>query len=499
MTGRRAVATLLFVIYLPNSLACTIKTSRNVPLTEVRTTTQPNTDPIDQLVTKAGQTVRFDRRGARLEADTIRGNVRGKPYVIALADVERVSVLRKNSGLSAVGTIATVAFLAAGVLLIAVAASSCPFVYSWDGEQYVFDAEPHGGAITAGLERTDLSELEHLVATGGEYRLLLHNEMPETQYLNLAQLWVADHPVGTRAVRDESGGLRLVGASSAPIAARDQDGGDLRPTLLARDELVYEPPPASGASSPRDTIVLTFPRPQTERGILIADVATGTWGAQMVYDILALRGSSVSDWYQAIDNDPGSRRLLHEWNAREELYLLNVEVEEAGGWHTRGTLSGGGPYSAETQSLSLDLTRVTGDSVRLRVRPPKGFWAINAFALAAFHSASGLTVDTLSPTVAIDSLRGDIRPALAGFDQRRYEMPRTGDRAYLTFTAPSPRAGRVRTVFLYSGGYYRLNLPEEGNPDVAALTTITNEPDATARLAGTAYLRYLDGARNPGH
>ena len=61
-------------------------------------------------------------------------------------------------------TIGLVAAVAVGTvaIIVGVAAAtkqSCPFVYSWDGKQYVFDAEPYGGAITRGLEKDDFSTL----------------------------------------------------------------------------------------------------------------------------------------------------------------------------------------------------------------------------------------------------------------------------------------------------------------------------------------------------
>jgi hypothetical protein len=71
---------------------------------------------------------------------------------------------------------------------------SCPFVYSHDGSIYVLDGEPYGGSICEGLARTDLCELEHLLAVNGKYRLIVSNELDETQYIDELALLVIDHP-----------------------------------------------------------------------------------------------------------------------------------------------------------------------------------------------------------------------------------------------------------------------------------------------------------------
>jgi hypothetical protein len=80
--------------------------------------------------------------------------------------------------------------------VVAATKQSCPFVYSWDGSQYVFDAEPYGGAITRGLEKDDFTQLEQLREQDGLYRLKMVNEVDETQLTNLTELWVVDHLLG---------------------------------------------------------------------------------------------------------------------------------------------------------------------------------------------------------------------------------------------------------------------------------------------------------------
>ncbi len=59
---------------------------------------------------------------------------------------------------------------------------SCPFVYSFDGEEYVLDSEPCGVAVSEGLKRPDWVELSSLKEVDGKSRVLLTNELGETQY-----------------------------------------------------------------------------------------------------------------------------------------------------------------------------------------------------------------------------------------------------------------------------------------------------------------------------
>src|SRR5215470_10413722 len=192
--------------------------------------TNADREEIVGVTTKRAEDVRFDSPGGALRNGVISARVRGADYTINLADVNRLWVARVKK--SVARTVGLVAGIAAGTLLataaiIALTKQSCPFVYSWDGEKYSFDAEPYGGAITKGLERDDYSELEHLRADHGVYRLLLTNEVDETQFTNLMELWVVDAPAGTRIVADEFGNLHPLMHPQPPVAAADRSGNDL--------------------------------------------------------------------------------------------------------------------------------------------------------------------------------------------------------------------------------------------------------------------------------
>ena len=47
------------------------------------------------------------------------------------------------------------------------------------------------------MERTELSKLEYLKDVDGKYKLLVKNEVPETQYIDQMSLLVVDHQEGT--------------------------------------------------------------------------------------------------------------------------------------------------------------------------------------------------------------------------------------------------------------------------------------------------------------
>jgi hypothetical protein len=303
------------------------------------------------------------------------------------------------------------------------------------------------------------------------------------------QLIVVDHRPATRFEMDELGQLHAVTSAVAPSSARDQQGRDLTPWLRATDEKIWEPLPSSDTTaSARQEILLTFPRPRgATHANLVARAGTGIWGSHMIRELLALRGSAVRDWYASIDSSRPAQDSLRAWNLREELFVLRLDVQEADGWHTRGLLPGGGPFITESRVVPMDVSHSSGDSLRMRIRPPSGFWALNSFAISYGDEERPVAVDTIAPLTARTPDGRDLLPDLAAPDDRYYAMPTTADRALVSFRAPPPRAGTERTIFLQTRGYYRLHLDERGTPDVAALQRIAEQPDAAAHMAAVRY------------
>ena len=462
----------------------------------------PSNSRIVGVTTADGEYVAFSRDPALdesrlnlptavLQRDTLYGFVRDEPYQVALSDVERVWVTSKEiddgkTALAVIGVTAGVMLAVAGIALAT--KESCPFIYSWDGEQWVFDAEPYGGATTKGLERADFSELESLVAVDGEYRLRITNEVNETQYTNLLELWAVHHPMGTRVVADEFGALYTLREPVSLSSAVDASGKDLLPWLEATDGRVWEHDAVRTATGDlRQDLVLTFPKPEdATEARLIANVATGAWGSHMIRELYEMRGTGLEAFYETIDTSPQAREDLFLWNLREELFTLQLRVEEPTGWEVRGLLPGGGPFISEDRVVPLDISRVEGDEVRIRIRPPVGFWGLNSFQMD-FGPNESVQVEKLALNMARTSDGEDVLPSLRAVDDAYYTMPETGNSAELSFPAVDPPEGMEQTLMLSTQGYYRLHLRADQAPDMTAIREIETVPGAPVLKAVESY------------
>ena len=106
---------------------------------------------------------------------------------------------------------------------LAVADNSTDDFYSYDGEKFIFDAEPLGGATTRGLQRSELSKLESIKEVDGKYKIMVRNEVEETQYLDELSLYVVDHSPEYEIYPDISCNIHSVKNLEPPLFAEDEN------------------------------------------------------------------------------------------------------------------------------------------------------------------------------------------------------------------------------------------------------------------------------------
>jgi hypothetical protein len=338
--------------------------------------------------------------------------------------------------------------------------------------------------VARGLQREDYSELPHLQAHNGTYRVLVNDELAETDYTDSLELLSVDHRTGTSVGIDDSGKVYSLNALQVPLSARDESGADLLPWLASNDRRIWETPPASTPGGQlRHEIQLMFSKPaDAVTAKLLVHAGTGEWGLRMLNTLFELYGQDLESKLASLDSNPGDAQALKLWSATEDLYALKVWVEEPTGWQMRGIVPGGGMGA---RVVPLDVSRVKGDQVHIRLQPPAGFWAINSLAID-YGPGQSLNVNRVAPQSALTSAGKDVLPELQATDGRYYRAVK-GDSNSIAFAAPPVRPGMSRTVFLHSNGYYRPDIRARGPADHATLSRIFQTRDGLARFAAERY------------
>jgi hypothetical protein len=468
---------------------------------------QQSDEKIVKVVMNDGTVYEFPQRsnyeygdrpeGARLVGNTIIGKLKdGTEKTLALDDVRMIYIKKFNAVKTILYTIGCTVVIGGIIVVIVLATKeSCPFIYSYDGTKYVFDGEPYGGSVCEALERTDYCRLDSIKPVDGQYRLKLTNEVDETQYTDELKLWVVDTPVDVFPVPDAQGHLYTIAKPLPPLSATDRQGTDITRWIAVNDERYWEHDlrtlDSNATSDLRDTLTMQFARSDhSANGKLVVNISNTLWASQMLKRDLELWGSEVNSWYTQL-KEPTIRSLFDAWHQREEVFRLQVRVLEGDTWMVRGEILGGGPFVTEERIVPLDLSRVGGDTVQIRLTPPVGFWQMNSIAID-YSAEASYEFQEISAATITDQQGKDLRAALDSIDHVYYTQPQIGDAADLFYPAPPMKPGTQRTIFTKASGYYDIHLKASGPVQYEQRNKIAYEPGYFVKYSLQEYFRWRE-------
>jgi hypothetical protein len=456
---------------------------------------------IEEIVTKDGK--KYTVTSTVAENEKVVEVMAYSPVSIPLSDIQLATVRAVDVGMTViayglifvVGSVLFIASFVNSALQSSVRGShSCPFIYSYDGEHYVFDAEPYGAAVCRGLKRTEWAAMDGIREVEGRYKVLVTNELEETQYTDELKLIAVDHPRDLKVVPDTMGRIHTFARPYPPRKAFDGKGRDILPLVGQNDRIFWvsrvEEKDPEKKDDLRDELILEFPKPEgATQAKLLANVWTTMWGSMVAKEFLEARGKGLYQWYADVNGHGPSYNKAMSWYMNEELYLLKVWVETKDGWKVKGMISGGGPCISKDKAYILDVSDVAGEILKIKLRPPVNFWMLNHLAVDYSPDVPVRAVE-LSAATAIDQNGQDVRARLAVLDDDCLVAPTRGDRAELTFLAPVRADGLERTILLKASGYYDIHLDAGGEPQAEIVEKLDNEPGFAARFAFKEYLKW---------
>ncbi len=372
--------------------------------------------------------------------------------------------------------------------------SSCPYLYTWDGEKFAFVTDFLGGGEMGNWKQhgvyhfPDSDEFvripsEMLKPRNGRYELRVTNELEEVLYLDNLKLVAVEHAVDSEIYPNEGYGIptskeKIVYTTRgehAPIAAADSRGKDVVPKIKTLDRTFYD--------SFESTLIRGYA--ETHSLTMTLDDKTGFDGRTL----LMLTG--WTDYAFSSDNLSASQ-------SGKVLFFPKLQVKNARGeWET--VINSIGISVGRPQTIVADLTgKFLTDSREVRiVTNVKTYWdkiavdtsqqqltkATELMPAQADLTERGFSAETsfagmLVPTYEkiLDDGRwkyftgrftrtGNVIPLLNQTDDV-FVISKTGDELILSFAAlPEPAPGRKLTFLLYADGYSKEMDINSGSPD----------------------------------
>ena len=409
------------------------------------------------------------------------------PTMIPLDSIQEVRIIEMDSGkaiLSFIGV--TIGIFVLLLVIVALTKSSCPYIYTYDGEGFIFQGEIYGGAIQRNLERHDFMPLPLLRPVDGEYRLRLSNELKERQYTNLAELVVVNHPEDSKVLLDSRGRPHLISKPIPPEQALSDEGLDLSSVLQATDRSAFL---FNEVEANEHAVHLSFPKPKdAQSGRLLLNAKNTLWLDYIFGEFTQKFGAYYNTWVENQAQMPAGERWQQ---AIEQEFPLSIYLNTKNGWELVEHLPTVGPLAARDFVIPIDLSQVQGDQVELRLQTGFFFWEADYTAMD-FTAPQALDIRRLQATLAIDQDEVDHRTELASDDDRYFAQPKPGLVAELRYPAIPAPDGQAQSVFLHSKGYYEHVRDYGGAPDFSELRKF-REPGHFSDFSMAEYLLQLGG------
>jgi len=408
---------------------------------------------------------------------------------VVVYDVSTGKTIFYNVGIG-LGIGLAVSAVVAGIIyiIILLTKTSCPFIYTFDGERYEFAGEIYSGTTYPPLERHDYLPLPALKAVDGKYRIKIANEVREIQHTNLAELWVIDHPVGAEVLVDKYGAAHTFTEPQSPSTAVTVQGKDVAALIAAADGSIYMGEVPEKINADVDGVIMTFDRPPEARRAKLLVQAKNTFWLDYVYgEACELFGETYADWYEKQKEAPAEE--LRQWSLDQGIPLA-VYVDHGGVWRLVDYYEVSGPMAAKRDVLAFDLPADASDEVKVKLEFGPLFWEIDYLAL---DCSADLPVQVYSVPAAdaVDESRGDVAALLRADDDLYYVQPEVGEYALLAFPAPEPAEGLARSTVLHTKGHYEIIRDPQGKPNRKLLSSFRKRGRFIA-FSKELFLRYYE-------
>lgn len=396
--------------------------------------------------------------------------------VIPISNIDHLDINNPHKGATTTSQIMSGIGVTAGVLgiiaLIAVLTkSSCPFVYVKNGDGYEFSGEIYSGAIYKCMERDDYLMMSFERGDIVEFKIA--NHLKEKQFINHVEMMVVQHEAESKIVPDRHGNLHKINESDfmAPLAT-------VNTSSIAEADLNYHIFCEKQTGKTLPSLSLSFANPIHKKEAVLTVVAKNSMFGDYVFgEFTKLFGSQYDEWIALQRNGDAQEHL--QW-AQDQGLLLKAYIKTKKGWEFVDYFNPVGPLGERDLAMKLDLTRVAGDIVEIKLESGFMFWEINKVTLS--YNSMQVKGERLEFEAARTKEGSDVSSLIADPDQQYLEQPSIGDEASFQFKAPVLLTSSKQTYFLHVKGYYEHVRDYEGVADVTALHKL-REPGSFSKFS----------------
>lgn len=409
--------------------------------------------------------------------------------VLPFSKIEKIEVYDAATGHSAFMTAAGIAggLVLVGVI-VALTKSSCPFVYSNDGENYVFEGELYPGAIRSKLERDDYMLLRNLKPKDGLYSIKVSNELKEIQYTNLLHLIAIKHDKNVKVLLDSKGNAHTISHLNSPSKLLVNDlPADIKP-FIENDDIAYQFNENMVNEDQLNNAVLEFEKPKNVvSGKLVLTARNSYWLDYLYGKFNEKMGTYFNEFQRKQENVSAEKSM--EWMLNQGI-PLGIYVKNSTGWQLVCYENVTGPLAKREIVVPIEFEKSGENKISIKFESGFMFWEID-YAGIDYSENQSIQISYIKPKQALDEEGNNVTNELVAADDKYLLQSKIGSVTTVDFKVSEPEtATTTTTVFLKNRGYYTYIRNYKGKPDFAELKTF-REKGAFTRFSKETYFQYV--------
>lgn len=379
----------------------------------------------------------------------------------------------------------------AGVAVIIALLTSCPLVYTYDGNTWTFVGEIYAGAVYPSLERDDYMILPGFQASDGKYRLKISNELKEKQNTNLAELMMFRHSANSEVIIDKNGNIQTILHDQLPSVAVAPDNRNFIQNVSYKDQIFYSFD-AIGQKSSVSSLVLAFENHEKAgKAKLVVNAKNSLWADYSYGKFTELFGTYYNKWNEQQKKISPDRQREKALN---QDIPLSVYLETENGWEFIDYYNVVGPMGARDMVMPIDLTKVKSNTVRIKLETGFMFWELD-YAAIDFSENLLTEMTILKPELAVDEKGNDVAGLIRADDELYLKQYETGLETIADYNIPDEwlnnEPGFKTTVILHSKGYYEYIRSHDNHPDWIQLTAL-NHPHSFSKFSLKQFKKFVE-------
>lgn len=260
------------------------------------------------------------------------------------------------------------------------AGGSCPYIYSWDGNNYKMEGEAFGTALGKELETETSIVLRNLEPSNNRLKIKLTNERPETHFFNYIRLAAVETDKDETVYADNHNSLCKVKKQKKIFKALERNKTEVTDLFIEDDNHYWKSDLSTAIPGLNfeDQVIVEFTDIDQVDSLSLIVSAINSEISSVVFNYLQnFLGDEFANFTRAAETDPEIIDVLKKTLTRS---ALKIDIWDGTVWKYFDLVYPEANHVEFKKLVRLPVIKINNDVMKIRLRCLSDVWEIDALS-----------------------------------------------------------------------------------------------------------------------